>query len=231
LLLALGHQATLKDSPMYILRAFALLFLTHAVLAQQPTPILPDPKLTPGDTFEVTAQDVCVPGYAKKVRAVPAWLKRQAYAEYGITQYKTGDYEVDHLIPLSLGGSNSIRNLWPQSTKTSPWNSYVKDALERKLHKLVCAGQLDLKTAQREIASNWIEAYKKYVGKSPPAPIVREAKSRPAAATANEVWVNTRSGKYWKPGSRFYGKTKQGEFMSESEALDRGYSPAGGTGQ
>jgi hypothetical protein len=35
---------------------------------------------------------------------VPAWLKRQAYAEYGITQYKTGDYEVDHLIPLSLGG-------------------------------------------------------------------------------------------------------------------------------
>jgi hypothetical protein len=27
------------------------------------------------------------------------------------------------------------------------------------LHKLVCAGQLDLKTAQREIASNWIEAY------------------------------------------------------------------------
>jgi hypothetical protein len=43
--------------------------------------------------------------------------------------------------------------------------------------------------------------------------------------------VNTRSGKYWKPGSRFYGKTKQGEFMSELEALDRGYAPAGGTGQ
>jgi hypothetical protein len=135
---------------MYFLRAFALLlFLAHAVFAQQPTPLLPDPKLTPGDTFEVTAQDVCVPGYAKKVRAVPAWLKRQAYAEYGITEYKTRDYEVDHLIPLSLGGSNSIRNLWPQSTKTSPWNSYVKDALERKLHKLVCAGQLDIKTAQR----------------------------------------------------------------------------------
>jgi hypothetical protein len=113
---------------MHILRALVFLFLAHAVLAQQPTPILPDAKLTPGDTFDVTAEDACVPGYAKKVRAVPAWLKRQAYAEYGITQYKTGDYEVDHLIPLSLGGSNSIRNLWPQSTKTSPWNSYVKDA-------------------------------------------------------------------------------------------------------
>ena len=70
---------------MDILRALVFLFLTQAVLAQQPTPILPDAKLTPGDTFDVTAQDVCVPGYAKKVREVPAWLKRQAYAEYGIT--------------------------------------------------------------------------------------------------------------------------------------------------
>jgi hypothetical protein len=80
------------------------------------------------------------PATRGKCERCRAWLKRQAYAEYGIIQYETGDYEVDHLIPLSLGGSNSIRNLWPQSTKTSPWNSYVKDALERKLHKLVCAG-------------------------------------------------------------------------------------------
>jgi hypothetical protein len=102
---------------------------------------------------------------------VPAWLKSQAHAEYGITQYKTGDYEVHHLIPLSLGAPNSIRNLWPQ-TKTSPWNSYVKDALERKLHKLVCAGQLHLKTAQREIASDWIEAYKKSAGSTPSLVVV-----------------------------------------------------------
>jgi hypothetical protein len=45
---------------------------------------------------------VRIAGYAKKVRAVPVWLKRQAYAENGITQYRTGDYEVDHLIPLPL---------------------------------------------------------------------------------------------------------------------------------
>ena len=85
----------------------------------------------------------------------------------------------------------------------------MKDALERKLHKLVCAGQLDLKTAQREIASNWIEAYKKYVNETPPAARVRETKPVPATSKASEVWVNTRSGKYWKPGSRFYGKTKE----------------------
>jgi hypothetical protein len=55
-----GIQPVLGDSPMYILRAPAFLFLAQAVLAQQPTPILPDPKLTPGDTFDVTAEDVCV---------------------------------------------------------------------------------------------------------------------------------------------------------------------------
>src|SRR5262245_50308581 len=71
---------------------------------------------------------------------------------------------------------------------------------------------------------------KKYVRTSPAAPVVHETKTAPATTT-NEVWVNTRSGKYWRPGSRFYGKTKQGQFMSELEALDRGYSPAGGTGQ
>jgi len=82
---------------MHVARAFVFFFLTEAILAQQPTPILPDPKLTPGDVFDVSAQDICVPGYAKKVRAVPAWLKRKVYAEYGITEYKTGDFEVDHL--------------------------------------------------------------------------------------------------------------------------------------
>ena len=217
---------------MYILRAFAfLLFLAQVVLADQPTPILPDPKLTPGDAFDVTAQDVCVPGYARKVRDVPQELKRQVYAEYGITEHHPGDYEVDHLISLELGGSNSIKNLWPESRRTSPWNAYVKDKLEDKLHELVCDGELDLKLAQREIAANWIEAYKKYVSANPPVPKPTPLGVPEAADTAHQVWVNTRSGKYWRPGSRYYGMTKQGEYMSEKEAVQKGYRPANGTGE
>ena len=49
-----------------------------SALAQQPTPLLPDPKLTPGDVFD-TIQDICVPGYSRKVRAVPRALRKQAY--------------------------------------------------------------------------------------------------------------------------------------------------------
>jgi hypothetical protein len=40
----------------------------------------------------------------------------------------------------------------------------MKDMLENRLHDLVCAKQVDLKTAQREISTDWIAAYKKYVG-------------------------------------------------------------------
>jgi hypothetical protein len=112
-----------------------------------------------------------------------------------------------------------------------PWNGQVKDRLEDKLHELVCSGQLDLKTARQAIASNWIEAYKKYVGPNPP---IQEPTSRrvpEAADKAGQVWVNTRSGKYWKPGSRSYGKTKQGQYMSEEEAVQKGYRPANGTGE
>jgi hypothetical protein len=47
-----------------------LLFLTRVLLAQEPTPILPDANMTPGDTFDVTAQDICAHGYVRKVRDV-----------------------------------------------------------------------------------------------------------------------------------------------------------------
>jgi hypothetical protein len=196
--------------------------------ARQPTPFLPDPELTPGDVFDVTVEDICKPGYSKKVRAVTKALREQAYRNYGMASHQPGDYQLDHLIPLSIGGSNSIRNLWPQPNTTSPWDARAKDALERRLLRLVCTGELDLETAQRNIATDWTEAYQTYIG-SPPIAIAREPLLQPNASE-NEVWVNTRSGKYWKPGSQFFGKTKQGQFMSETDAIERGYRPAGGTG-
>ena len=90
---------------MRIVVVLALLFFQTVVFADQPAPIRPDPKLTPGATFDVTLQDISEPGYSKKVRNVTAELKREVYAEYGITEHQSGEYEVDHLIPLSIGGS------------------------------------------------------------------------------------------------------------------------------
>ncbi len=123
---------------------------------------MPDPRLTPGDTFTVTVTQICVSGYSASVRDVPDSEKTQVYAQYGITSHPTGAYEIDHLIPLEIGGSNDIRNLWPQPEQGDA-GSLVKDKLENKLHALVCAGQLDLAVAQREIAGDWYSAYLRYV--------------------------------------------------------------------
>jgi hypothetical protein len=124
--------------------------------------VLPDPRLTPGDVFDVSAVDLCVAGYAKKVRHVTQSTKRAVFSTYGVAWQDRSGYEVDHLISLELGGSNSTKNLWPQPYGGT-YNARQKDALENRLHLLVCRGQLDLKTAQRAVARDWVNAYRKYV--------------------------------------------------------------------
>lgn len=120
---------------------------------------LPNSRLTPGATLEVTKEDICTVGYTKKVRDVPVSVKRRAYAEYNVV-YVRGAYEVDHLIPLELGGSNSLRNLWPEAYNLV-WGAHVKDQLENRLHELVCEGSLPLQTAQNWIAQDWVAAYQR----------------------------------------------------------------------
>lgn len=51
-------------------------------------------------------------------------------------------------------------------------------------------------------------------------------KPTPPASTAGMVWVNTESGVYHKPGTRWYGKTKQGKYMTEADAKKAGYHAA-----
>jgi hypothetical protein len=119
---------------------------------------LPDRHCTPGATFHVSAKTVCKRGYSKRVRNVPESLKDKVYANYGITEHSASTYEMDHLISLELGGSNSIENLFPEAASPKP-GFHEKDKLENRLHAEVCSGKLSLKKAQRMIASNWVKAY------------------------------------------------------------------------
>ena len=120
---------------------------------------LPDSACTPGAIFpNATVQEICTTGYASSVRNVPFSEKDQAYAEYGIQSHYSGQYEVDHLVPLELGGSNDIANLWPEAASPPP-GFHQKDQVENYLHDQVCSGAMSLKDAQQQIATNWIAVY------------------------------------------------------------------------
>jgi hypothetical protein len=120
---------------------------------------LPDSACTPGAIFpNATVQQICTYGYTRTVRNVPFSEKDQVYAEYGIYQHYAGQYEVDHLVPLELGGSNDIANLWPEASSPTP-GFHQKDNVENYMHDQVCSGAMSLKQAQTEIATNWLAVY------------------------------------------------------------------------
>lgn len=129
---------------------------------------LPRAELTPGAAKTFLAADVCALPVEEIDKAVPGELARLTFARYGMKEPKPGQYEVDYLISPSLGGAADVRNLWPQPYTEGPWNARVKDALEDYLRREVCAGRMELQTAQSAIASDWIAAYRKYFGAQTP---------------------------------------------------------------
>jgi len=137
-------------------------------------PGLPNPGLTPGATNPQVTQatihsTICVAGYSASVRPSESYTEALKYRQldggynlHGDTSAR--DYEEDHLIPLEVGGSpTSVKNLWPEPRLTT-WGAAKKDALENRMHRLVCNGSVALGVAQRVFASNWIAGYRRYLG-------------------------------------------------------------------
>jgi len=83
---------------------------------------------------------------------------------YGLPPGTHPDYEIDHLIPLCLGGSDDPCNLWPQPRRSleETWNAEAKDRLERLICNMVCDGQIDIAAAQEAFATDWIAGYQRY---------------------------------------------------------------------
>ncbi len=139
----------------------------HRVRARAgPDYAYPNPALTPGAIDPNVTQSsiestICVPGYTKTVRPPEKFthdLKRQLIAAYGLKD-SLSDYELDHFIPLELGGCpDCVSNLWPEPYD-GDFGARRKDILENRLHREVCSGQLSLAEAQYEIASDWVRAF------------------------------------------------------------------------
>ena len=131
---------------------------TSDCLARGP---LPDPECTPGSIFSVAQlEEICVPGYTKTVRNVSLKMRKAVFAEYGIGYPQPqGSFEVDHLIPLALGGDNDIANLFPEAAEPRP-GFKEKDIVEIYLYEEACAMRVSLPVAQARIAANWLEIFK-----------------------------------------------------------------------
>lgn len=127
-------------------------------LADGPLPI---PSLTPGATRDITVPVLCS-GEVAEERAIPPNMRAQVLRAYRMEHVPAAEFELDYLITPELGGATAAANLWPERYGVHAWNARVKDQLETLLPSLVCRGEVDLKAAQREIAANWITAYKKY---------------------------------------------------------------------
>ena len=134
-----------------------LLHLSNGVPAAE----LPNPKITPGQTRSVTLKELCTTS-TSLVRNVPDALKKDVFSNYGMNgndKSKCAEgYEIDHLISLELGGSNSGDNLWPQSY-CGENSAHKKDKLENELHRQVCLGKIGLEEAQLCISKDWEQCY------------------------------------------------------------------------
>jgi hypothetical protein len=112
----------------------------------------PSSSLTPGDVLvSATVEVICVPGYSAGARDVDAGTRARVFVAYGVADADRSSYELDHLIPLELGGSNDEKNLWPQPLAGSGSDAHDKDVIENELHDAVCAGRADLAAAQAAI--------------------------------------------------------------------------------
>jgi hypothetical protein len=130
---------------------------------------LPDRRCSPG-AYDVTLTKtvLCSPSFrTSTIRNVPDAEKRAVEQEYGLEPRRYGQaLEIDHIVSLELGGSNDIANLFPERADAHP-GYHVKDALENRLHALVCDGRLDLRATQRAIAVNWDALYRRLFGTIP----------------------------------------------------------------
>jgi len=95
--------------------------LTVALLAVPLVAAAEDLPLNPAVTQETIDQTVCVPGWTKTVRpptSYTARIKMKLIRELELDAALLVDFELDHRIPLALGGAPSD----PRNLELQPWD-------------------------------------------------------------------------------------------------------------
>lgn len=131
-----------------------------ALLPPPETPGAVDPAITQANIDET----ICRPGYARSARpaySITGLLKRRMMDAQHPGE-RMADYELDHLIPISIGGAPlDMHDLWLQPRQGQA-HAGDKNVLAYVLWRLVCTHQVPLQTAQRDISHDWTQAYQLY---------------------------------------------------------------------
>jgi len=139
------------------------------VLAEE-LPIRPDDTLTPGVVGSAEFADVCglVDGqtYSQRHRETTQKMKNEAYAAYSVN--KAGrEFEIDHRVPLCVGGADDPRNLWPELGWQHP-SFHDKDRLEARVCRAVCRTRtMTLAEGQAIFLGDWIAGFESVYGEPP----------------------------------------------------------------
>jgi hypothetical protein len=129
-------------------------FVLCAATARAQEALLPKPKLTPG---RVAKSD-------KERAGVSLAMEQKVFARYRLPWASRAAFRIDHLIPVELGGADTIDNLWPQSLRARPYGADRKELLAEVLRLKVARGQMSLEEAQELIRTDWIDAFVDHVG-------------------------------------------------------------------
>jgi hypothetical protein len=111
---------------------------------------------------------ICSAGFhTGAIRNVPQTEKFAVEREYGMAaRYYGYSIEIDHIVPLELGGSNAIGNLFPERGGGRA-SYHAKDALENRAKAWVCQGRLPLAAARHGFATSWERLYRRLYGHAP----------------------------------------------------------------
>ena len=123
---------------------------------------VPDPAMTPGATGAAGLAELCAPAKPVVPAAIDREMALRIFRNHGIANPEPLAYELDHLVPPELGGITAAENLWPQAYRGTVWNAHAKDALEDRLLRRACSGEVSLQAAQNDIARHWVDAYRKH---------------------------------------------------------------------
>jgi hypothetical protein len=132
---------------------------------------LPDPVLTPGAVLPgVTKDQTCDPAWTHRSRDVPESLRRAVFKAYGRNPPTAADRagnELDHRVPVAIGGASTLANVWVQPWDGT-WGARTKDRLEGWAYRAVCSGRMTLAEAQSIFLGDWQAGYLRILGPPPP---------------------------------------------------------------